>query len=98
MDEAGTCLYFMPGPGCYHHVHYSTHKYHVMKQNMGTGDRLIRIGIAFVFAALYFTGVVTNDILSMTLWVIGIIFIMTSAIGFCPLYTLLGIKTVKKNN
>jgi hypothetical protein len=67
-----------------------------MKTNMGTADRLIRIAVAGVFAALYFTGVVTNMALATLLWVVGIIFITTAAIGFCPLYTMVGFRTKKK--
>jgi hypothetical protein len=96
VDKAQHCMSFMRGIGCYHHLHYSTHKNHVMKQNMGTADRLVRIAIAALFAGLYFTGNVSNNILAMVLWVVGIVFIVTSAIGFCPLYTLFGIRTIKR--
>jgi hypothetical protein len=70
--------------------------YDVMKQNMGTADRLIRIIIAAGLAALYFTGVVTNTTMATVLWIIGIIFFITAVIGFCPLYTIAGLKTNKK--
>lgn len=68
-----------------------------MKQNMGTADRIVRILVAAIFAALYFSGVVTNPVLATVLWVIGIIFVLTSAIGFCPLYTVAGMRTNKKS-
>lgn len=67
-----------------------------MKTNMGTADRLIRIALAGIFAALYFTGVVTNLALATLLWVFGLVFIITAAIGFCPLYTITGFRTRKK--
>jgi len=67
-----------------------------MKQNMGTADRVIRIIIAAVLAGLYFSGVVTNSTVATILWVVGIVFIITSAIGFCPLYTIAGLRTNKK--
>jgi hypothetical protein len=67
-----------------------------MKQNMGTADRLIRIVIAAGLAALYFTGIVTNSTMATVLWIIGIVFFITAAIGFCPLYTIAGLKTNKK--
>lgn len=67
-----------------------------MKTNMGNADRIIRILLAAIFAGLYFTGVVTDTIASTLLWIVGIIFIMTSAIGFCPLYAVAGFNTLGK--
>jgi TM2 domain-containing membrane protein YozV len=66
-----------------------------MKVNMGAMDRGIRILLAIVFAALYFTQTVTGT-LGTILLVLGGVFLATSLIGFCPLYTLLGINTCKK--
>ena len=63
-----------------------------MKKNMGTIDRVARIVIALVFAALYFTGTVTGT-LGIVLLVLGGVFVATSLISFCPLYTLFGLST-----
>ena len=63
-----------------------------MKKNMGNSDRIIRILLAAVVAVLYFTGIVTGT-LGIVLMVIAGIFVVTSLVGFCPLYTLLGINT-----
>ncbi len=64
---------------------------------MGIADRVIRIVIAVVIAILYFTKTepVTGT-LGIILLVIGAVFLVTSVISFCPLYTLVGIKTCKK--
>jgi len=64
---------------------------------MGSIDRIVRIILAAVFAALYFTNTVSGT-LGMVLLVLGGVFLFTSVISFCPLYTLLGINTcpVKK--
>lgn len=69
-----------------------------MKKNMGTLDRAVRIILSIVFAVLFFTGTVSGP-LGMVLLVAGGVFLATSLISFCPLYTLLGINTcgVKKN-
>ncbi|MFN7300012.1 MAG: YgaP family membrane protein [Bacteroidia bacterium] len=69
-----------------------------MKKNMGTLDRAVRIILSIVFAVLFFTGTVSGA-LGMVLLVAGGIFLATSLISFCPLYTMLGINTcgVKKN-
>lgn len=66
-----------------------------MKKNMGGADRMIRIIIAIVVAVLYFTETVTGT-LGMVLLVLGGVFLLTSFINFCPLYSILGINTGKK--
>jgi hypothetical protein len=66
-----------------------------MKNNMGSIDKVIRVLIALVFGALYFTGTVTG-ILGYILLALGGIFILTSVISFCPLYMPFGLSTCKK--
>lgn len=63
-----------------------------MKKNMGTADRVIRFLVAAVIAALYFTNVITGT-LGIVLLVLGGIFLLTSFISFCPLYTIVGLST-----
>jgi hypothetical protein len=63
-----------------------------MKKNMGNTDRIIRIIVAAIFAALYFTGTVEGTV-GIILLVLGGVFLATSAISFCPLYTLVGLNT-----
>ena len=63
-----------------------------MKKNMGTADRAIRIIVALVIAVLYFTGTVEGT-LGLVLLILGAVFLLTSIVSFCPLYTLFGIKT-----
>lgn len=63
-----------------------------MKKNMGTTDKIIRIVLAIIFAILYFTGIVSGT-LAIILLVLGIIFVLTSLISFCPLYAIFGIRT-----
>jgi hypothetical protein len=66
-----------------------------MKKNMGTWDRGIRVIVALVIVALVAMKTVTGT-LSIVLGVFAIIFLITSAIGFCPLYVLFGFSTCKK--
>lgn len=68
-----------------------------MKTNMASFDRIARILIALVFAALYFTGTVTGTT-GVILLVLGAVFVLTSLISFCPLYTLFGINTCSKKS
>ena len=63
-----------------------------MKTNVGKIDRIIRVIAALAFAALYYTGTVSGT-LGIVLLVLGGVFIGTAAIGFCPLYTLVGLNT-----
>ena len=63
-----------------------------MKKNMGNTDRFVRLFIAALFAYLYFGGVVTG-ILGLILVILGGIFVLTSLIGFCPLYTVFGLNS-----
>jgi hypothetical protein len=63
-----------------------------MKQNMGMVDRIIRVIIASVFLALFFTGTVTGTV-GIVLVVLGAVFMLTSLVSFCPLYTLVGLNT-----
>ncbi len=60
--------------------------------NMGQADRIIRPLLAVVFLLLYLTGTVTG-VVGIILLVLAAIFLLTSAIGFCPLYRLLGFNT-----
>lgn len=66
-----------------------------MKKNVGTTDKWIRVIIALIIVALYFGNVITGT-LAIVLLVVAGIFILTGFVGFCGLYTLLGINTCTK--
>ncbi|GAB4449699.1 MAG: DUF2892 domain-containing protein [Bacteroidia bacterium] len=66
-----------------------------MKQNMGKLDRIIRIIVAIIFAALYFMGI-TKGAVGLILLILGIVFVLTSFLGFCPLYLPFNINTKEK--
>jgi hypothetical protein len=63
-----------------------------MKKNMGSADRIIRFLLAAVFAWLYFGGIVTGTF-GIVLVVLGAVFVLTSLVSFCPLYTLVGLNS-----
>jgi len=63
-----------------------------MKKNMGNADRTIRIIIAAIVAALYFTNTIGGT-LGIILLVLSCVFVLTSLLSFCPLYTLFGLNT-----
>ncbi len=62
---------------------------------MGSTDKIIRIILAVVIAALYFTGVINGTIAIIGL-VFAAIFILTSFISFCPLYLPFGLSTLRQ--
>ena len=70
-------------------------KKEIMKKNMGSADKLIRVLIAVVIAVLYYLGKIEGT-LAIVLMAFAIIFLLTSLVSFCPLYTIFGINTCKK--
>ena len=64
---------------------------------MGNADRAIRVVIAILIAVLYFTNVISGT-LALVLMFLAAVFVLTSLISFCPLYSLIGVNTcqVKK--
>lgn len=66
-----------------------------MTKNMGMVDRGLRTLVALVVLALYWTGRISGTV-GIVLLVFAGVFLLTSFISFCPLYTLLGISTGKK--
>ena len=56
-------------------------------KNVGTVDRVLRIVVGLALLSLIFIG-------PKTLWgAIGIVPLATALMGWCPLYTLLGLRT-----
>jgi len=66
-----------------------------MKRNMSNTDRIVRVILAALFAYLYFGGIVTGT-LGIVLVVFGAVFLLTSVVAFCPLYTPFKFSTYKK--
>lgn len=68
-----------------------------MKKNVGTVDNAIRILVALVLAGLYLANVISGT-LGVILLIVAVVFVLTSFIGFCPLYLPFGINTGAKKN
>ena len=64
---------------------------------MGNLDRTLRILIAIVVIALYYNDMISGT-LAIILLVVSVAFILTSFIGFCPLYFPFGLRTRKVDN
>ena len=60
-----------------------------MTTNVGTIDRALRIVVGLALIALAFTG-------TIGVWgYVGVVPLATALLGWCPAYSLLGIKTCK---
>lgn len=68
-----------------------------MKKNMGTIDKAVRLVVAAIILLLYFTNVISATV-AIVLLVVAIIFVVTSLLGFCPLYLPFGMNTMKKKS
>lgn len=68
-----------------------------MVKNIGSADKMIRLIIAAIVIALYFTGTVTGT-LGIVLLVVAGVLVLTSFISFCPLYAMLGINSCPVKN
>ena len=68
-----------------------------MKKNIGSIDKLVRVLAAVVIGILYFTNQITGTA-TVILGIFAIVFLLTSAVGFCPLYWPLKLSTIKKKD
>lgn len=67
-----------------------------MKKNMSHLDQILRIIIAAAVAALSFIGILSTT-WAIVLGIIAVIFLLTGLTGFCLLYKLFGLSTLKKS-
>lgn len=68
-----------------------------MKANINNIDRIVRILLAVLFAALYYYDIAPGAI-GVGLLAVGTIFLLTAFISFCPIYKMLGISTKKERH
>ncbi len=65
-----------------------------MEQNMGKADRGIRVALAVMVILLLLFNVI-HGTAAILLGLVALVFVATSAVGFCPLYKVLKISTRK---
>ena len=65
-----------------------------MKRNMGKIDRILRVIAAIILAILYYTDIITGTI-GLTVVIFAAVMFLTSLVGSCPPYQLIGINTCK---
>ncbi len=63
-----------------------------MIKNVGSADKIIRIALAVVAAALGFV-VGAGQVGGILLFVVAVVLLVTALVGFCPLYRLFGLST-----
>lgn len=63
-----------------------------MAKNMGRSDRILRLAAAAVIAALLIGGALKGT-LAIILALLAAILVITTFVGFCPLYVPLGLST-----
>ena len=62
---------------------------------MGSTDKVIRLVTAVIITLLYFTHIITGTF-AIVLMILAAIFLLTSIVSFCPLYTPFKINTYKR--
>jgi len=68
-----------------------------MKKNMGPVDRILRSIVALTLIALYIFDIITGTI-GIIVVVFASIMLISSIIGNCPPYSLMGFNTCKKKD
>jgi hypothetical protein len=63
-----------------------------MKKNMGNADKIVRLAIAALVIILFLTNVLSGTV-GIVLVALSAVFVLTSLIGFCPLYKIVGLST-----
>ena len=67
-----------------------------MKKNMSSVDKLIRVIVALILGVLILTNEVSG-VFAIILGIFAVVFLLTSFVGFCPLYAPFGLSTLKKS-
>jgi hypothetical protein len=63
-----------------------------MKKNMGRIDQALRLFAAATIAVLLIAGIVKGTA-AVVLAILAAVFVITTFVGFCPLYAPLGLST-----
>jgi hypothetical protein len=68
-----------------------------MEKNEGTFDRVIRVIIGFILIYIGAIQMGLSGALAYIVVLIGLILLITGIIGYCGLYSIIGINTLRKN-
>jgi hypothetical protein len=67
-----------------------------MTKNVGSADRVVRT-LAGLAIGVLIVGDQLSGTLAVILGAVAAVLLATSAVGFCPLYALLNVKSVKRS-
>lgn len=67
-----------------------------MKANMGKADRAVRLLLVLAIVILFASRAV-GGWLAIVLGIVGLGLLISSIVGYCPLYSVIGMSTVKKD-
>lgn len=67
-----------------------------MKTNMNYTDRIIRILGALAIGVMYYANMFSGALAIILLFLAGVL-VITSIVGFCPVYTFFALGSVKKS-
>ena len=70
-------------------------KLNIMKKNVGSTDKIVRIIIALVATYFAYTGEFGAAWQGYVLWAVAIIMLVTALTSRCPLFSIFGINTCK---
>ena len=62
-----------------------------MKVNQTNLERIIRVVVGVALALFFFTGTIAGG-WGVAALVVGAVLLLTGGVGYCPLYSLVGIK------
>ena len=68
-----------------------------LQSNESSTDRVVRVILGVILAALAVTGTVSGG-LAIAAWVVAAIALVTGLIGFCPLYAIFRLSTKRASN
>lgn len=63
-----------------------------MKKNMGAVDRILRLVVAILIVIAYYQEIITGW-LGIALLILAGIFVLTSVVSICPLYSIFGVSS-----
>lgn len=66
-------------------------------KNLGIVDRIIRAIIGVSLTVVYFEKIL-SETLGVILLLIGIVFLLTGLLSYCPIYALLGLSSHSSKN
>ncbi|MHB8059441.1 MAG: YgaP family membrane protein [Gaiellaceae bacterium] len=69
----------------------------MMRTNMGSIDRVLRSFVVAPVAIVVAIVVGAGSVLGIVLLALAAVMLVTSAVGFCPLYKALGLNTCSRN-